>query len=116
MAAVGQRIIAAVAKRRVETEPLGFANDVSLGHVLKRGMDGEDLAFDAGLCREIRQALEFLDEPGPAIRIAGIIESIHADEDVQRTACLRKPKGEAEEDRVARRDIGHRKDRKSTRL
>ena len=45
---------------------------------------------------------------GPAVRIAGIIERIDADEDVPRPARLGEAQREAEEDRVARGHVGDR--------
>ena len=54
----GGGIVAAVAQRRVEAEPLRLARDVGLGHVLERRVDGEPLALDPGLGREVGQLLE----------------------------------------------------------
>ena len=68
MAAVGKRIVAAVAEPRVEPQPPGFARDVRLAQMLERRVDGELPALAARLGRKPRQLLEPVDELGPAIR------------------------------------------------
>ena len=65
-------------------------------------------AFHAGLGRQVRHALERLDEFRPAIGIAGIVERIHADENVGRLEHLRPGQREGEKNRVARRHVGDR--------
>jgi len=108
MGAVGQRVVAAVAKRRVEAESGRLARDVALGQVEQGRVDGELVALDPGLGRQVRQRLERRDELRPAVGIARIIERVDADEDVARAARLGEAEGEAQEDGVARRDVGHR--------
>src|SRR5687767_14149715 len=75
-AAVGCRIIAAVAEPCVEPKPCRLARDVGLGHVLEGCMDGKTMALDAGPGRLVGQRLEGGDELRTAIGITGIIERI----------------------------------------
>src|SRR6185437_17145709 len=58
MAAVGKRVVAAVAERGIEPQPPRLERNRGLGHVLKRRMDGERFSLDSGLGREVRQPLE----------------------------------------------------------
>ena len=71
-------------------------------------MEPEDVALDTGLGREIGEALELGDKLRPAVGIARIIERIDADVDVARAVRFGEPEREAEEDRVARRNVGDR--------
>src|SRR6478735_2998763 len=102
------RVIAAVAETRVEAEALRLAGDVRLGHVQQRRVDGKTLPLDARLRRNIREALEFVDELRPAIGVAGIIEGIHTDENIARAARFAQAQRKAQEDRVARWHVGNR--------
>ena len=104
----GDRIVAAVAQPGVEPEPLRFPRDIRLAHVLQRRMDRERLALHPCLGGEVGQLLEFGDEFGPAIGIARIVERIDADEQVARAARLGEAQRQAEENGVARRDVGDR--------
>ena len=97
-----------MAEPRVEAEALRLAGDVRLGHVQQRRVDGKTLALDARLRRNIREALEFVDELRPAIGIAGIIERIHTDVNVARAARFAQAQRKAQEDRVARWHVGNR--------
>src|SRR5439155_22841429 len=63
-------------------------------------------ALDAGACAEVRQTLERADEFGPAIGIPGVVERVHADDDVVRAEDLGPSQREREKDRVSRRDVG----------
>ncbi len=65
-------------------------------------------AFDAGLGRQVGQALEGLDVFGAAIGISAVIDGIDAHEDVGRPDGLGKGQGQGEQHRVPRRDVGHR--------
>ena len=71
-------------------------------------MDPERLALDSRLGREVRKPLELGDKFGTAVGIARIIERVDSDIDVAGPARFGEAEREAQEDRVARRDIGHR--------
>jgi len=71
-------------------------------------MDAEAGAFDAGPRREIRERLERGDEFRTAVGIAGIIERVHADDDVARAVGFGPSERQRQEDRVARRHVRRR--------
>ena len=95
-----------MADPRVEPEPHRLARDIGLGHVLERRVNGERNALDSRLGAQIGQRLERGDESGAAIGITRIIERIDPDVQVARPARLGAGQRQAEEHRVARRDIG----------
>ena len=64
--------------------------------------------LDAGLGRHVRHAFESLEELGTAIGIAGIIEGIHADEDIGGIEHFGPREREGKKNRVARGDVGNR--------
>ncbi len=51
---------------------------------MQRSANAKAIAFHAGPGRHTSQILERPYEFGPAVRIAGIVEGIHADEDIGR--------------------------------
>ena len=63
-------------------------------------------AFDAGLGRQLRQPFERRDELGPAVGVTGVVERVHADEDVMSVQCFRPRERERQEHRVAGRHVG----------
>ena len=106
MHAARRGIVARPAQPHVDAQPLALAHDIRLGHMLERRMDREALALDARLGGDLRQPFERRDELRPAVGIARIIQRIDPDEQVARARRLRPAEREAEEDRIARRDIG----------
>ena len=48
-------------------------------------------AFDAGPRRQPRQLLERANELGPAVRVAGVVERVDADEDVGAPSTSAQP-------------------------
>ena len=72
------------------------------------------VALDAGACREIRERFERAHELGTAIGIAGVVERVHANDDVVGAEHFGPAERERQEDRVARghvrrRNVGRRK-------
>jgi len=64
-------------------------------------------ALNARFRGQIAHSLEGMYELGPAIRVTGIIERVHADEDLVRFEHLRPGQRERKEYGVARGDIGN---------
>ena len=71
-------------------------------------MDAKPRAFDAGARRHRRQRLERGDELGPAVGIAGVVERVHADDDIVRAEHFGPAERQRQEDGVARRHVGRR--------
>src|SRR5262245_1352549 len=69
-------------------------------------MDPKLRTLDAGPRRDGREMLEGADELRPAVRVARVIERVHADDEVVSAEDLRPAEGEREEDRVPRGDVG----------
>ena len=83
-------------------------HDIGLGKLNERRANRDaGPSFDAGFRGQITHVLEGLNELGPAIGIAGIIESVDADEDVVGLEHFGPGEGEGEEDSIARRHVGH---------
>ena len=68
-------------------------NDLGLGSMHERRPYLDRSAFDTGLGRQTSERFERLDELGPTVRVAGIVERIHADEDIARSGRLRSGDG-----------------------
>ena len=96
MAAVGKRIVAAVAETGVEAEALCLERDLGFAQMLERSVDREPLPFHSGLCCKVGELLKFRDEFGPAVGISGIIESVDSDEDVACAARFGETERKAE--------------------
>src|ERR1700733_723944 len=76
-------IVATAGQAIVDAQFDPLLNDFGLGHCNERSMDFERLpALDAVLGGQIRHRLKRLNELRPAIRVAGIIERIYANENV----------------------------------
>ena len=92
----------------VEAERQAAADDLGLRQADERRVDREAGAFDAGLRRERGHPLERLDELRPAVGIAGVVEGVHADDDVRRAEGFGPGQRERQEHGVARRHVGRR--------
>ncbi len=62
--------------------------------------------LDTGFCGQVAHSLEGMNEFGAAIRVSGIIERVHADEDLVRFEHLRPGQCEGKKYRVARGHVG----------
>src|SRR5262249_59250422 len=89
-----------------EAELESASNDLGLGQADEWRTYPETSAFDARTRREVRQLLEGLDECGPAVGIAGIVERVDADDEVVGIERLCPGESQGEEDPVARRHVG----------
>ncbi len=69
-------------------------------------MDVEPGALDAGAGREIGQRLKRVHEVGTAIGVAGVVERVHANDDVVGAEDLGPAERERQEDRVSRGHVG----------
>jgi len=65
-------------------------------------------AFDTGFRRQIRHSLERRNVLGAAIGITGIINGVHADEEIRAFQHFRPCQSVAQKDGVARRDVSNR--------
>src|SRR2546422_5348132 len=101
-------VVAAAGERVVDAELDAAAQDAGLGELDERGVDLQPRALDAGPGRELRHLLEGREILRPAVRVAAVVERVHADEAIVRLQGLRPGEREAEEDRVARGDVGRR--------
>ena len=70
-------------------------------------MNAQMVSFDPRLGRQIGHGFKGGDVFGAAIRIAGIVDRIHADEDVLATQDLGPGKGQRQHDGVAGRHVGN---------
>src|SRR5882672_2339352 len=100
-----RRIVTTVREPVVETELDAAADDVRFAEGDERRVHTESRAFDAVARRHGRQMLERGEELRPAVGIAGVVERVHADEEVVRAEDLGPAKRERQEDRVARGHI-----------
>src|SRR5467141_495161 len=101
-------VVAAAGERVVDAELDAAAQDAGLGELDERGVDLQPRSLDAGPGRELRHLLVGRDVLRPAVRVAAVIERVHADEEIVRLQRFRPGEREAEENRVARRDVGER--------
>ena len=92
----------------VQTERHAAADDVGLRHRDQRRANAKAAAFDASLRRKPGEVLECLDELRPAIRIARVVERVHANEDVVRAEHFRPCQRQRQHDGIARRHIRRR--------
>src|SRR6266851_10441521 len=84
------RFVAAQRQAVVNTQAHAFANDLRLGFLEQGSVDSKcALAFHRRLGREIGQPLELTQELRPAIGIAGIINRVSPDENVEGRKRLR---------------------------
>src|SRR5467141_1681283 len=101
-------VVAAAGERVVDAELDAAAQDAGLGELDERGVDLQPRSLDAGPGRELRHLLVGREVLRPAVRVAAVVERVHADEEIVRLQRFRPGEREAEEDRVARRDVGRR--------
>ena len=106
MPAVGRRIVARPTDPGVQPQPVGFANDIGLAHILQRCLDADRVTFNPRLGRKRRHRLKSVDKFGATIGITRIIQRVDADEDVAGPSDFGQSQREGQEDGVARRDIG----------
>src|ERR1039458_6516361 len=83
--ALGVRVVATVRHAEIQAELAPQLHDLRLRQADQRRVNPDaQAAFDAGLGRQIGQALEGFDVFRTAIRITGVVQRIHTDEDVRR--------------------------------
>ena len=82
-ASFGVRLIARHGQREIHAERNTAPHDVGLRHFHERCIDDDGAALDALLRREPREILKRVDELGTAIRVARIVDVIHADHDAR---------------------------------
>jgi len=71
-----------VGERKIDAKLDGFADDLGFGEFDQRRVNFEAAAFDTGFCPEIGEGLERFDEFRPAIRVAALIDCVHAEKNV----------------------------------
>src|SRR6185369_6863625 len=101
------RVVAGVGTGVIDPQIKPFSDDFSLCQGDQRGMDAEFVPLDAGFCRQVRRLFEGSDIFGPTIGITGVVEGIHADENVEGTQHLGPAERKGEEDGISCRDIGY---------
>lgn len=86
-AAVGGGVVTGMGQLVRYAEAQAFADDGGFGELDQRGVDVESLGggLDAGFGAQVGDFLEGLDELGPAIGVAGVIDGVDADEDIEGT-------------------------------
>src|SRR5262245_60509237 len=82
-------IVTTVRQAVVKAQPQSQPDDLRLGEIDQRRVNGEGPAFHAGLGRQPRQVLEGADVLGTAVGIAGVVERVDADENVRGANHLR---------------------------
>ena len=103
------RIVATVRQCEGHAQFLAETHDIGFGESDERSANCDaGAAFHAGFGGQITHALEGPDVFGAAIGVAGIIESVDADEDVVGFENLGPGEGEGEEDGVPRGYVGDR--------
>jgi hypothetical protein len=90
----------------VHTEGGAAADDLCLCQLDEWGMEVKTLTLDARLGSEIGQLLEGLDEGGAAVGVAGVVDSVDANEDVVGADDFGPAKGQGKEDGVPGRNVG----------
>src|SRR5688572_1754494 len=102
-------LVAGHRDRIVHAQGPSQADDVGLAQLDQRCADKERLEpFGPGTRRQVRHALEGGDVLRTAVRIAGVVDCIHADKDIVRAEHFAPREREGQEHRVARRHIGDR--------
>src|SRR5262249_47360105 len=110
-AARAARVVGAVARDReriIDAELESALDDLGLRERDERRVDRELASFHAALRRGPREALERGDEFRSTIRIAAVVDRVHADHDLVRVENLGPRERETQEYGVAR---GHVRDR-----
>src|SRR5579872_2637731 len=102
------RVVTAHRQPVIDAEGQSGADDLGLTHRDQGRLNRYLAALDARFSCQIRHLFERLDVFGPAIRVAGIVEGIDADEDVRRAENLRVGERICQEDGVPRRHVGDR--------
>jgi len=107
--AVGQGVVATMREREIHMKAFSQGDDACFGEIKQRCVNPEaSLAFDACRSSEAGSFFEGTYEFGTAIRVAGIIDGIDAEEDIKGAQDFGPAEGTAKEDGVSRRDIGDR--------
>src|SRR5689334_16487934 len=81
---LGARVVTAMGKCIVDAQFLPATDDLFFGQRQERGMDAESArAFDARTGRQVGQGFEGPEELRPAVRIAGVVDAVDPEEDVE---------------------------------
>ncbi len=100
---MGVGVVAGAGEGVVDAEGEAALDDLVLMEMHEGGVDGEFAeAFDADFGGEVGEAFEGVEEFGPAVGVAGVIDGVDADEDVEGVEGFGPGEGEGEEDGVAR--------------
>src|SRR6185369_13483581 len=102
------RVVATVREAVIQTQLEAARDDLRFAHLDEGRVETKPGALDAGAGRDVRERLERAREFGPAVRIAGIVERVDADDEIVRPDDFGPSEGEGEKDRIARRNIGRR--------
>ncbi len=102
------RAVAGHRERVIDAELDAAADDLRLRERHERRVDRDRRTLHAALRRQPRERLERRDELGTTIRIARIVDRVHADDDPIGFEHLGPREREREEHRVARRHVGRR--------
>ncbi len=94
---------------QIDTQAESGSHYISFGHPGKRRLNAEGrCTFHSRLCCEVGHSFEGVDEFRPAIRIAGVVDCVHSDEDIGRIGNFGVSKCKGEKNRVAGRHISDR--------
>ncbi len=106
---VGRGVVTTVSEFEIDAERGGKFDDARLAEVHERRMDADAFAsLDTRAGGQARCVFEGLDELGPAIGIAGIVDGVYPKKDVLCPQDFRPPKRATQKDRVARGHVGYR--------
>ncbi len=106
-AALGVGVVAGVGVREVYAEGEAFFDDLGFGEVDEGAVDFiAAFAFDAGLGGEVCEGFKGGDEFGAAVGVAGVVDGVDADEEVEAFGDFGEAQGVGEEDGVACGDVG----------
>src|SRR5205085_487599 len=102
------RVITAVRQSVVQAERNSLPDDLRLGQHLQRGVNPECTALHTFCGRQRCELLEGGDVLGPAVRVAGVVEGVDADEKVARVEDFSPAERERKKDGVSRGYVGRR--------
>src|SRR5689334_13244383 len=89
-------------QRGIYTQLISTLNNLSLGHVDQRGVNGQVLSLGANT----GSLLKTCDEFRAAVRIAAVIECVHTDENIAAFNHLGPCQRVTQEDKISRRNVG----------
>ena len=99
-------VVATERQRIIDAEAYTALDDLCFGEIDQRRMDRDAMSLDTYFRGEVRHGLERFDVLRPAIRVAGVVDRVDADEDVSCAENLGIGEGKAQEDRVSGWNVG----------